>query len=339
MNSSKRVLVLGASGAMGQYLLPHLAESGYRIDGVSLDEVKNPLPGVSYIRANAKDRSVYRELLAKNYDGIVDFLTYSTAELSWYLPQALNHTDHYIFLSSCRVFDDLEHPVRESSPRLIDSSTDALLRNSDDYCIYKARGENILRASTRRNWTIVRPTTTYSFMRYQLVTLEAANNVGRAFAGKRVVVPEQAREKQATLSWGGDVARMLAGLLFLDRALGDDFNVATGEHHSWEEIAAYYKDICNLDAVWVDKEDYLRILSPDPYNMGPRWQLEYARLFTRVTDNSKILAAVGMKQSELLPLYDGLKLEIGRCPKDTVWPVNAAMDEYLAAMDRNGSGR
>ena len=89
----------------------------------------------------------------------------------------------------------------------------------------------------------------------------------------------------------------------------------------------------------MDKEDYLRILSPDPYNMGPRWQLEYARLFTRVTDNSKILAAVGMKQSELLPLYDGLKLEIGRCPKDTVWPVNAAMDEYLAAMDRNGSGR
>ena len=125
----------------------------------------------------------------------------------------------------------------------------------------------------------------------------------------------------------------------LDRALGDDFNVATGEHHSWEEIAAYYKDICNLDAVWVDKEDYLRILSPDPYNMGPRWQLEYARLFTRVTDNSKILAAVGMKQSELMPLYEGLKLEIGRCPKDTVWPVNVAMDEYLAAMDRNGSGR
>ena len=223
MNSPKTVLVLGASGAMGQYLLPRLMEMGYRIDGVSLDEVKNPLPGVSYLRANAKDRNVYRELLAKNYDGIVDFLTYSTAELPWYLPQALNHTDHYIFLSSCRVFDDKEHPVRESSPQLIDSSTDVLLRNSDDYCIYKARGENILRASARRNWTIVRPATTYSFMRYQLVTLEAANNVGRAFAGKRVVVPEQAREKQATLSWGGDVARMLSGLIFLDRALGEGF--------------------------------------------------------------------------------------------------------------------
>ena len=168
-------------------------------------------------------------------------------------------------------------------------------------------------------------------MRYQLVTLEAANTVGRALAGKKVVVPEQARLKQATLSWGGDVARMIAGLLFNGKALGEDFNVATGEHRSWEEIAAYYHDICGLEAVWVDKEDYLRLLSDDPYNMGPRWQLEYARLFTRITDNTKVLNATGMKQSELMSLYDGLKLEISRCPKETVWPVNTAMDEYLAA--------
>ena len=40
-------------------------------------------------------------------------------------------------------------------------------------------------------------------------------------------------------------------------------------------------------------------------------------------------------------VYDlsGLKLEIGRCPKETVWRVNTAMDDYLAAMDRRSSGR
>lgn len=140
----KKVLVLGASGAMGRYLLPHLAERGYRIDGVSLDGAGESLPNVNHIRANAKERAVYRRLLENGYDGIVDFLTYGTGELAWYLPQALDHTEHYIFLSSCRVFDDREHPVRETSPRLIDTAGDELLRNSDDYCIYKARGENIL---------------------------------------------------------------------------------------------------------------------------------------------------------------------------------------------------
>ena len=33
-----------------------------------------------------------------------------------------------------------------------------------------------------------------------------------------------------------------------------------------------------------------------------------------------------------MPLYDGLKLEISRCPENHAWPVNKAMDEYLASM-------
>jgi hypothetical protein len=42
---------------------------------------------------------------------------------------------------------------------------------------------------------------------------------------------------------------------------------------------------------------------------GPTWQLRYDRMFDRVMDNRKILDATGMKQFELMPLYDGLKLE------------------------------
>ena len=97
MNSEKKVLVLGSSGAMGRYLLPRLSEAGYRIDAVSLDHQETALPGVRCIQANAKERSVYGDLLKNGYDGIVDFLTYCTGELSWYLPQILDHTDHYLF--------------------------------------------------------------------------------------------------------------------------------------------------------------------------------------------------------------------------------------------------
>lgn len=34
---SKKVLVLGATGAMGQYLVPVLAGMGYEVDAVALD--------------------------------------------------------------------------------------------------------------------------------------------------------------------------------------------------------------------------------------------------------------------------------------------------------------
>ena len=326
----KKVLVIGATGVMGQYLIPYLAEVGHMVDAVSLDEKQSEWPNVKYITANAKDHTVLKQLLAANYDGIVDFMIYPTAELSYYLPLFLDHTGHYIYLSSYRVYDNKELPVRETSPRLLDTADSIVFRNSDDYSVYKARGENIVRTFPKNRWTIIRPTITYSFMRYQLVTLEAANTVGRAFAGKKVPVPEQARGVQTTMSWGGDVARMIERLLFNEKALGETFSVCTAEHHTWGEIADYYKDICGLDAVWIDKEDYLRLINPDPYNFRFRWQLDFDRLFDRVMDNSKVLAVTGLEQSGLMGLYDGLKKEIARCPKDYPWRVNAAMDEYLA---------
>ena len=37
--NGKKVLVLGATGAMGVYLVPELISMGYEVDAVSLDEI------------------------------------------------------------------------------------------------------------------------------------------------------------------------------------------------------------------------------------------------------------------------------------------------------------
>ena len=326
----RKVLVLGATGAMGRYLVPLLAEREYRVDAVAMDEPDNPeLPNVKFHRLDAKNPEHLTRLLENAYDGIIDFLIYPTSQITYFLPLLSAHTDHYLYLSSYRVYGDAEHPVKESSPRLIDWSDNPMLRNSDDYCIYKARGENILHSLPRKNWSIHRPAVTYSFLRYQLVTLEAPDTVGRAFAGKAVPLPEQARNVPATMSWAGDVARMIASLLFQESACGESYTVSTAEHHTWGEIADYYKDICQLKSVWIDKEDYLRLLNPDPFALHARWQLEYDRLFARIMDNSKILAAANMSQEDLTPLYEGLKKEITRCSGNRQWPVNKRMDEFL----------
>ena len=169
-------------------------------------------------------------------------------------------------------------------------------------------------------------------MRLQLVTLEFSNSVGRALQGKKVVLPVQAKDKPATLSWGGDVAKMIARILFKEKAKRETYNVCSAEYRTWEEIAAYYNKLVGLEAVWVDKEEYLPLLSPEG-NINVRWQLEYARLFRRITDNSKVLALTGLKQEDMMPMYDGLKLEIGNIPKDYVpqdTPVGERMDAYLA---------
>ena len=142
---------------MGTYLVPKLVEDGYTVDVVSLDDKTSDNPRLRYIKANAKDRAVLDELLSRHYDGIVDFMIYPTGEIPVYLPLMLQNTEHYIYLSSYRVFADEEHPVVESSPRLLDASKDEEFVRSDDYGIYKARGEDFLRQSRFRNWTILRP--------------------------------------------------------------------------------------------------------------------------------------------------------------------------------------
>ena len=124
---------------------------------------------------------------------------------------------------------------------------------------------------------------------------------------------------------------MIARLLFKEEAMREVYNVCSAESRTWGEIADYYKELVGLEAVWVDKEEYLAILDPE-IKPNVRWQLEYARLFRRITDNSKVLKVVGMKQEELMPLYDGLKLEIANTPADYIPPetsIGKRMDEYL----------
>lgn len=329
----KNVLVLGATGAMGRYLVPELLRLGYTVTGVTLDDAVSTDEHLTYSKGNAMDKAFLAPLLAQGFDGIVDFMSYGGTSFADYYEMLLNSTKHYIFLSSCRVYDDKEQPIRETSPRLLDSSQDEALLASQDYCIVKAKSEDLLKASPYKNWTVVRPATTFSTMRLQLVTLEFANCVARALMGKKVVLPIEAKDKPATLSWGGDVGRMLARILFQEEALRETYNVCSAEYRTWGEIADYYHQLIGLEAVWVDKEDYLAILDPAVSSVV-RWQLEYARLFHRITDNSKVLALTGMRQEELMPMLDGLRLEIGNIPTDYIpedTPIGLRMDEYLKA--------
>ena len=327
----KKILVLGATGAMGQYLVPELLALGYAVVGVTLDDITSDNPALRYVKGNAKADGFLEEILKNGYDGVVDFMTYYTAEFEKIYKLFLDNTKHYIFLSSCRVFADCP-PITEKSPRLLEASEDKEFLATEDYALYKAKEEDMLRKSGYSNWSIVRPATTYSKGRFQLVTLEAETLIYRMRAGKTVVLPKEAMHCQATHSWGGDVAKMIAKLMFNEKAYKEDFNVATAEHHSWEEIAGFYNEIHPFKYIAVPKEDYLDIIGP-----GLDWvkyQLIYARLFQRITDNTKILECTGMKQADLMPLQEGLRMEY-EASADMNWErfaetdINQRMDAYL----------
>jgi len=178
--------------------------------------------------------------------------------------------------------------------------------------MHKARGEDFLRAGQYKNWTIIRPSTTYSRKRCQLLTLERPKILSHIRSGEPVLLYEKARDIPASLTWGGDVADMIMGLLFREDALGQDFNVTSSEGQTWGTIADYYHDLFGLSYEWVDEVTYQRFRDPhfDPEtSFAAIWQLRYARMFNRVYDNSKICRFTGLKQENFLTLYEGLKHE------------------------------
>lgn len=328
---SKKILVIGATGAMGIYLVPELLGKGYRVDALSLDDMSSEHPMLTCIKGNGKDLSFLNSLLKNKYDAIVDFMVYfSQEEFSQYYKLFLENTEHYIFLSTYRVYADSNAPITEESLRLLDTETDEAFLNSGDYSIYKAQEEEMLKASGYQNWSIVRPAITYSSNRFQLVTLEANIVVYRMLTGKTVVLPEEAMDKQATMSWAGDLAKMFAAIILNPEAYGEAYTFATAEHHSWREVAEIYKEIGNLKYVTVNMEDYLNIIAPG--NIHLRQQLTYDRCFNRVVDNSKVLKVAGLKQTDLMTLKEGLKSELSKVRLEQLKntkSVNERMDQYL----------
>lgn len=332
-SNNRKALILGGTGAMGVYLVPELASMGYNVQVVSLDDVVSYNPRISYAKANSKDIDYLKELLKNKYDVIVDFMLYSTVEFKERYDILCQNTDHYIFLSSYRVYDGSDVPITENTPRLLDVSKDKDFLATEDYSLYKARQEDILQESKYDNWTIVRPAITYSKFRYQLVTLEARDLIARALKGLTVVLPREALSVQATMSWAGDVAKLFSHLCLNSAAFRECYTLATAEHHTWGEIAEYYKEIIGLKYVTADTEDYLKIRGGAPV---ARYQLAYDRLFERIVDNSKVLRVTGLKQEDFMLLRSGLEKELSALPKDTVFGKPDAtwdrMDAYVKSL-------
>lgn len=332
--SKQKILVLGGTGAMGKYVVPLLAQKGYLVDVYSMDEVKSDDPNIRYFVKDCYDLDNLRDILANGYDCIIDYLIYGS-ETRRFVDRYklfLENTKHYIYLSTYRIYADLEHPVKETSPRLLDVSEDYTLLATNDYCLHKAKGESLLINSEYNNFTIIRPSITFSLFRYQLCTLEAQHTVGRALNGKKVLLPKGAADKRATLTWAGDTAKFFAAVVLNPNAFGETYSFTTHENYTWREMAEIYKDICGLQYEFIDDEDYIGIIVGDGNRTGARFQLRYDREFDRNMDNSKILSLAGMKPEDMTPLRKALSYEISRIPDGYYKAddaINQRMDKYI----------
>jgi len=325
--SGDKVLLLGGTGAMGVYLVPALLNAGFLVQVTSRSQRNSSHPHLHYLQGNALDSGYLRDVLAETHpDAIVDFMSYSTPEFQNRRDMLLNGTGHYLFLSSYRIFADSHpDPLTERSPRLLDICKDQAYLATDEYALAKARQEDLLRTSGRTNWTILRPGITYSINRFQFGTLEANTLCYRARQGLPVIMAREILEKHTTMTWAGDVAKLVSRLILNPGALSEDYNVVSAEHHLWSEIAGYYREFLNLRIIETDLATYERVV-------GRPAQIRYDRLFNRILDNTKVLAAARIAQLDFMPLHKGLNQELSEFLKRPFiqYPnlaLNARMDK------------
>lgn len=292
-----QVLALGGTGAMGTHVCKLLADEGCFVVCTTRQHRHPENPNIQYACGNARDQSFLDSLLAKHWDAIIDFMVWSTTDFMDRYQAFLAATDQYVFLSSYRVYAN-SPMITEESPRLLDVVKDEEYLKTDEYALSKARCENLLFQSATSNWTIVRPAITYdgSVGRLQLAVLESDVWLWRASRDIAIPLPEEMLSKQATMTWGFDVASMIARLVGKPQALGEAFTVATSEHRSWLEIIEIYQRcLPTLRIIPCDLRAFEKV-------RGGIYQIRYDRMFDRVVDNSKALKVTGLSQSDIAPV-------------------------------------
>jgi len=225
-----RVMVLGASGFIGQYLIRHLSELGMQAVPLAsreidlgqpesvakLREVVRAEDSVVFASALTPDRGRDRRAMLKNLamgDHVSQFLEN-------------NPCSHLIYISSDAVYRDGEHPIREIS----------CCQPSSLYGFSHLVREEMLREVTKRAGTplvVLRPCAIYG-------AADTHNSYGpnrfrrMALEQRKITLFGQGEEKRDHI-YIADVVRLI-GLCLLHKSTGT-LNLATGQSVSFMEVA------------------------------------------------------------------------------------------------------
>ncbi len=289
-----RVLALGGTGAMGGHLVRLLAARGDEVS-VTTRFPRESSGNLTYIQGNARDEGFVASLLAGRWDAIIDFMVYSTSGFQRRLSRLLAATDHYIFLSSGRIYANSSDPIHEDSPQLLDTSQDAHFLSTDEYSLAKARQEEMLRKCGRKNWTIIRPYITYSEQRFQLGVLEKEGWLYRALKDRTIVFSKDMASKLTTLTYGLDVACGMAALIGESRVFGQAYHITQPCPVTWENVLEVYLQVLEKH---LGRRPQVLFLGLDDFSRCKQaeYQIKYDRLFNRAFDNSKVAEFVDVQQ-------------------------------------------
>ena len=309
MYSDKRVLLIAGGGTLGTYVSEELLRLGAFVEVICPEEKVSDNERFVFHQSLATEE-VLRDLFSKkHYDGIVNFIHYKKVDDYRRIhPLLISNTDHLIFLSSYRVYANEQHPITEDAPRLADILTDKEFFEKEDYALPKARCEDYLRQEhAGEPWTIVRPVISFSDRRLDLLLYSGKDVLNYAGRNEEMLMPSLVKDYAAGMDWAGNSGKLIAHLLFKEKAIGEAFTVYSGHGLTWGEVAEKYSRLTGVEIRWCSEEEYV---CNNPKITRNPWMWKYDRIFNRDMDCSKILRVTGLSKNDFSSVEEGIKREL-----------------------------
>jgi nucleoside-diphosphate-sugar epimerase len=227
-----RALFIGGTGNISGAVTKAALERG--IELYHLNRGRRAAPeGVRLLCADMGDREAVVAALGRlEFDAVVNFIAYKSAEVERDIELFSGRTAQYVFISSASAYrKPLATPlITESTP---------LGNPYWDYARDKIACEEVLARAYREKGfpaTIVRPSHTYG--EGWLPTSFGSRDftvAARMLAGKPIVVHGDGQSLW-TLTAAEDFARFFVGLLGEPAAVGESFHITSDESLSWDAI-------------------------------------------------------------------------------------------------------
>ncbi len=302
----KKVLLIAGGGTLGTHTADELLRLGHKVDVICLEDKTSGNENLRFFKARATLEYLKDFFEGNHYDGIVNFLHYKNYED--YIPYhelLTKNTDHLIFLSSYRVYADLEHPITENAPKLLDViKDDEEFLEKETYALAKARAERFLADNPYpKNFTIVRPVISFSERRLDVNMVSGHEILDALKEGRAVRLPLEAKNLTAGVDFAGNSGKLIANLLFKKECIGEAYTVSSAQGLTWGEVADIYTELLGVGFEWVPVSEFYE-------SFENKWIWTYDRAYDRKIDNSKILKATGLGKEDFTSIKEGIYIEL-----------------------------
>ena len=235
-----KVLFIGGTGLISTACSELAVQRGMDLTILNrATSTKIPAPsGVRHITGDIHaDPARLAELLrGQHFDAVVDWVAFTPDDIEKSLQVFRDRTDQFVFISSASAY--------QKPPKHYLITEETSLENPFwQYSRDKIAIEQRLLTEYRQNGlpvTIIRPSLTYGLSQIPLIGgswQHPYTVIDRIKKGQKIIIPGDGTSLW-TVTWNGDFAKGLLGLLGNKAAIGEAFHITSDEVLTWNQIYA-----------------------------------------------------------------------------------------------------